>query len=79
MEDYTLILVEDAQIRHLEFECHYEAYSDDEDGSWAGDCVDVQKVYLCFKGARVDMTEVVTSSAEFRDMVRERVIDNKGY
>ena len=39
MEDYTLIPVEDVQIRHLEFECHYEAYSDDEDGSWAGDWV----------------------------------------
>lgn len=79
MEDYTLIPVEDVQIQHLEFECYYEAYSDDEDGSWAGDCVDVQKVFLCFKGVRVDVTEVVTSSADFRDMVRDWVIDNKGH
>ena len=52
MEDYTLIPVEDVQIQHLEFECHYEAYSDDDDGSWAGDCVDVQKVFLCFREYR---------------------------
>jgi hypothetical protein len=79
MEDYTMILVEDAQIQHLEFECHYEAYSDDEDGSWAGDVVDVLKVFLCFRGERVDVTEVVTSSADFRDMVRDWVIESKGY
>jgi hypothetical protein len=36
MEDYTLIPVEDVQVQHLEFKCHYEAYSDNEDGSWAG-------------------------------------------
>jgi hypothetical protein len=36
-------------------------------------------VFLCFKGVQIDVTEVVTSSADFRDMVRDWVIDNKGY
>ena len=79
MEDYTIIPVDDVQVEHLEFEVHYEAYSDDDESSWCGDTVDIQKVLLCFKGERVDVTEVVTHSAKFRDMVRDWVIDNKGY
>ncbi len=79
MIDYTLIEVDMIYIKDLEFEVHFEAYTDDEDGSWAGDCVDILQVFLVCGSERADVTAVVINNPMFRDMAREQVIENKGH